>query len=280
MSSELSQANEDSRIDGSNSKFLPTARFETTLLLAAVLLIAVGLIHVPVFLLAGQAWEGPLSFRKPILFGISTGLTVASLAWVMPRLRRRAGDSILNAVVSVAMVIEVGLITAQTWRGEASHFNQATALDRTIDSVMLAMITVATIAIVYVAVRSLAYLNAADDVRTGINAGFAFLILSCVIGYVISHHGHQQVIEGKNPSVYGQSGVTKFPHGVAIHAIQIFPLISWVLMGLGVPLAWRKKVVGLAIAFMAAMLVFSIVQTLQGRARFDLSQLYSLPTYF
>jgi hypothetical protein len=172
------------------------------------------------------------------------------------------------------MTIEVGLITTQTWRGVPSHFNNATPLDHSIDGAMWMMISVATILIVYIAARSFIFLNASPDVRLGINAGFCFLILSCAIGYVISYHGHQQMIAGENPSIYGNAGVTKFPHGVAIHAIQIFPLISWLLKALRIPLVWRNRAVWAAILLMAMMLIFSIIQTLQGKSRFDVSIFY------
>lgn len=247
------------------------SRVAIPLKVSAWLLIALGLAHIPIFLVSGESWEGPLSWRKPILFGISTGLTVWSIAWVLPRLRRKPGDEWIAWMFSIAMVVEVGLITLQTWRGTASHFNHATALDARVDQVMLLMISLATVVIMYLAARSLVYLDAEDDLRLSINSGFAFLVLSCLIGFVISIYGNQQAKIGENPSVYGQAGVTKFPHGVAIHAIQIFPLACWGLARLKIGMPKRKAILWLMIAGMSAMLFFAVVQTLRGKPRFQVS---------
>lgn len=245
-------------------------RAQFPLYLTAGLLIALGCVHVPIFLASGEPWEGPVSWRKPILFGVSTGMTVWSIGYVMPRLQYCIGDRIVAWTFSIALVIEVALIALQTWRGVASHFNHTTVFDSAVAQSMLLMITWATVVIFYIAVRSMLHLKEKPDVRLAINAGFVFLILSCIIGFVISSYGNQQAAIGENPSRYGDAGVTKFPHGVAIHAIQIFPLISWALVLMRVEVVWRKRMIWVAIWLMAIMLVFSIAQTLAGRARFEL----------
>ena len=247
------------------------AQIRFPLYLCAATLILAGLAHVPVYWLSGESWEGPLSWRKPILFGTSTGLTVWSIGYVMPRLRRISGDLWLAWAFSIALLIEVALITVQTWRGEASHFNYSTAFNSAVAYTMLVMISFATIVIIYLAVRAMRYLDVEADVRLAINSGFVFLVLSCIIGFVISEYGNHEAAIGNNPSVYGEAGVTKFPHGVAIHAIQIFPAACWVLSWIGLSLDWRKRIVWGLIIFMTAMLAFSIVQTLRGKTRYDLT---------
>ncbi|MDB4767061.1 hypothetical protein OAG71_05185 [bacterium] len=247
------------------------AQIRFPLYLCAAILIIAGLAHFPIYWLSGESWEGPVSWRKPILFGISTGLTVWSVGYVMPRLNHVRGDLWLSWLFSIALLIEVGLITMQKWRGEASHFNYSTALNAAVAYTMLAMITFATVVIIYIAIRSLRHLDVGPDVRLSINSGFAFLVISCIIGFVISEYGNHEAMLGNNPSVYGEAGVTKFPHGVAIHAIQILPAVCWVLYQIGVPMIWRKRVVWGLTIFMAAVLIFSIVQTLRGKARYDLT---------
>ena len=247
-------------------------RIRFPLYLCAAILIVSGLAHVPIYWLSGQSWEGPLSWRKPILFGTSAGMTVWSIGYIMPRLRRVRGDLWLAWMFSISMLVEVGLITLQTWRGEASHFNYTTAFNSTVGHTMLVMITFATIVIIYLAARALRYLDVESDVRLAINSGFVFLVLSCIIGFVISDYGNHEAVIGKNPSIYGEAGVTKFPHGVAIHAIQFFPFACWVLHLLGVSLNWRKQIVWGLIVIMSVMLIFAVVQTLRGKARYDLTQ--------
>ena len=45
-------------------------------------LIASGLFHLGVLLVTGGSWQGPVSWRKPITFGVSFGLTLITIAWV------------------------------------------------------------------------------------------------------------------------------------------------------------------------------------------------------
>ena len=104
--------------------------------LSGALLVLSGLIHVFVWLILGGEWEGSVSWRKPILFVVSTGLTVLSVAWIYPKLRPRKWDSVLCGLFGFAMVAEVALITIQQWRGEASHFNRSSPLNTLIESWM------------------------------------------------------------------------------------------------------------------------------------------------
>jgi hypothetical protein len=45
----------------------------------AALLMVSAIVHAAVWLADGGAWEGPVSWRKPILFSFSFGITSASL---------------------------------------------------------------------------------------------------------------------------------------------------------------------------------------------------------
>jgi hypothetical protein len=99
------------------------------LVLVGIALIASGLAHAVVWAILGGPWEGPVTWRKPILFGISGGLTSLSAAWVWAKLPPRRGDVWLAAATAWALFVEVLLIDLQRWRGVASHFNRDTPLD-------------------------------------------------------------------------------------------------------------------------------------------------------
>ena len=105
-----------------------------------VLLIASGSVHLAVYAILGTTWHGPLSLRKPALFGISGGLTVWSLAWLMTQLQPRRLDRFLANALATGLFVEVALITVQYWRGVASHFNRATNIDTAIEFTMLGLI--------------------------------------------------------------------------------------------------------------------------------------------
>ncbi len=69
------------------------------LYLAGSLMVAGGLFHLSVFLVDGGPWTGPLSWRKPVTFGISFGLTALAVAWISGFLELgvRAGWLLLGA---------------------------------------------------------------------------------------------------------------------------------------------------------------------------------------
>lgn len=57
--------------------------FQMALIMAAILTIS-GLLHLAKLVWDGGQWNGPLSLRKSGLFGVSSGLTVWSIARLMP----------------------------------------------------------------------------------------------------------------------------------------------------------------------------------------------------
>src|SRR5437763_6401940 len=98
--------------------------------LAGALLFVSGLVHLGVLIASGTTWLGPLSYRKAATFGLSFGLTLATLAWATSYLRMpdRARTLLLGAF-TVVSVVETALVTMQVWRGVPSHFNFETSFD-------------------------------------------------------------------------------------------------------------------------------------------------------
>ena len=230
-----------------------------------------GLAHLGVWLCLGGQWEGPVSWRKPILFGISTGMTVLSIGWLVPKLQPKKFDTLLFAVFGISLVVEVALITVQQWRGVASHFNHDGYLNTVIENWMTYLIVAATLFLAEFTRRSFVRLDAPSDVRLAIRGGMGFLMASCLIGFAILYHGNAEVAVGNDPSTYGKAGVTKFPHGVAIHSLQLFPLACWVMTKLRFTIEQRTRLISYLIASTTMLLLFSVIQTLSGQSRFDLT---------
>ncbi len=241
---------------------------------AGILLTLSGLLHIPVWFLDGGDWEGRVSWRKPILFGISTGMTLWSLGWICGAIKRdrfAKFDLVVSFAIAVSLVIEVALITLQQWRGTASHFNHATEFDGRIDVVMFVLICIAFLGIVYLGIRSFGFLHLDDEFALAVRSGMVFLILSCIIGFVISSYGYTRTQAGLPPETVGENGVTKFPHGVAIHVLQILPAIVFMLRKLNVRSDIRKQFIWCASGSFMSLLVFACVQTISGQARFELN---------
>lgn len=239
---------------------------------AGVCLIALGVLHVPVWIGDGSDWEGRVSWRKPILFGVSTGMTLWSLGWIVGMLKADRwvrADRIVSYATAITLVVEVALITLQQWRGTASHFNVETRIDRWIDFAMFVLICIAFLGILYLGLRSLGATHLENDYALAARLGMLFLIVSCVIGFIISAYGYQRVNAGLEPETFGEKGVTKFPHGVAIHVLQILPAMTFLTRKLGLRLKLRKQFVWYVGGSFMSLVVFACVQTVAGRARFE-----------
>jgi hypothetical protein len=229
----------------------------------AALLIASGLLHVAVWAVDGGAWAGPVSWRKPIVFGLSGGLTTASLAWVLAHLPETRRSLRLARVHVVAMALEVALIDLQRWRGVASHFNASTAFDGAVFSAMGVLVLVASWPIVAWTVDVARARDLASDRRAALLGGLLVLDLGLLVGIGLAVWGSSG-FAGAEPAVIGSGGSLKLPHAIGLHALQIVPAAGLVLARLGIAPARRTRwIVRLSIGY-AAVLVAALVQALAG----------------
>jgi len=244
------------------------------------LLVASGCAHAIVWAVDGGAWEGAVTWRKPILFGISGGLTAVSLGWAWSTLARRRGDVAASWITAVSLAIEVLLIDLQRWRGVASHFNRTTRLDSLLYDLMGLLILVVTLVAVDLAIRSLwrrpEALHAGErvlpsDMLLAMQSGLWLLVVSCALGIWVSVLGDLRIGRGLAPERFGAAGVPKFPHGVAIHAIQWLPLVGWAARRVGITESRRHTFVATSAAGSGLLIVYAVWQTLAGRGRFDVS---------
>ncbi len=235
---------------------------------AGILLVASGVLYAAVHGVVGGPWEGPVSTRKPILFGLSTGITLLSLRWVLAGLPRRTVDGLLYGTLALALVIEVGLIDLQHARGVPSHFNHATPVDEAISMAMTALIIIASIIILEITVRALGPLDFASDDALAARAGMVFLVIACLLGGMITWMGEANIAAGRDPGTLGAAGVLKFPHGLPLHAIQVLYVQSRVLRRFGVGGRTRRASLKAVIIGFVAVTAYGLVQTAAGAPRF------------
>ena len=247
-------------------------RREWPLVAVGTLLVGSGVAHLVVWGVLGGPWEGPVTWRKPILFGISGGLTSLSLGWAWSKLPWRWGDAWLAASIAWALLVEVALIDLQAWRGVASHFNRSTPLDSWLYDTMGVLILWVTLIAIDLTIRFFRQpTGLAADMRLAVRAGLVLFVISCLLGIWVSVHGDMRVAAGLEPVRYGVAGVPKFPHGAVIHAPQLLPMVAWAARRAGFAERRRVRLVTLATAGTALIGVFALVQTLAGRSRFDLT---------
>jgi hypothetical protein len=256
-------------------------------------LLALGALHVPVA--AAHALhtgpeplaDGPVGFdawRKVVLFGLATGVTCGSLAWVRGLLGRGRPLATSAAwTIAAAALVEVSLIALQPWRGERSHFNDDTPLDAaiawTIDGTAL-LLTVGIAVFTLLSLREplrrtdgTSALGAA--MSTAVRAGLSLLLAACAFGVVMLVVGTERVAQGlPADGKVGDAGLLKFVHGMPLHAIQVLPMIAWFgeraarsRPGGGDGRAARAVV--LATLGFVLWTAYASWQTFSGRARFD-----------
>lgn len=244
-----------------------------------------GCVHTILFLVWSQEWSSPISFRKPILFGFSTGLTLWSCLYVIQCFKPTTADRFISTLLSSSLLIEVGLITLQAWRGTRSHFNEQGMLNFMIEQSMLGLIICASVIVAWITGQSFrrnAYRFAYQTVgeralRLAIQAGMLFLLGSCLLGFLITYIGKLNQSQDLSPEIYLANGVLKFPHGAALHAIQVLVLIAWIGKRLNSIYRWHAVLFGVVAHVL--WLVFSIQQTFRGRDRWDMDS-YGLWLFF
>jgi hypothetical protein len=228
--------------------------------ISAVLIVS-GLFHLGVLLVTGDSWVGPVSWRKPMTFGLSFGLTLAAVVWVASYvpLSRWARTGLLGAFAA-ACVIEVSLITLQAWRRVPSHFDMETPLDTTISRVLAAGGGVLIIVFAMLTVAALRPAPAtAPSMRLAVRAGLLFLDAGLLLGAVMIARGVSQVIAGHQQAAYHAGEALKPGHAVALHGVLVLPALAWLLARTDWPeqrriLAVRIAVAGYAILVVAAVL--------------------------
>ena len=234
----------------------------------ALAFLASGVFHVAVWLLAGMpSLEGPVSWRKPIAFGLSTGLLSLSLTWVIGLLPQtvRLSRQVTTYVALIAG--ELLLINMQQWRGVGSHFNSVTAFDGAVFTTMGVMIMIVAI-LIAIWTRALFKPLSIDPAQAlAARAGMVLLNAGNLIGVFISVWGSMQVAAGLTPNIFGDAGQLKIPHAVALHAIQVLPVIAWLVHRSVRRLhAMRAATIGYS-----TLLIFALVQAFSGRAPHDVT---------
>jgi hypothetical protein len=251
----------------------PSRRPARVLYAGAAAWLVSGLAHLVVLAANGWAWSGAVSFRKPLTFSVSIALLLATIGWVLDRLpdRPRLAGTIAWTLL-VSSTVEVGLITMQAWRGRASHFNTMAAGDAAVFAVMGIMVGFMSLCLVAVLVWSLARPPRDRLARLAVLGGLVLIVTGLGFGQWIIELGNDFVESHRavpDTVLYGQRGVAKFPHAVALHGIQLFVLAAVLARRGALAEATRRRAVRLVVWSYAAVLVFASAQTVTGNGPLD-----------
>lgn len=242
------------------------ARADRWLYVVAGLLMVSGLVHLGVFVADDRPWHGPLSWRKPATFGLSFGLTLATITWVTSYLRMEARTrTLLLVVLAVDSVVEVGGITLQAWRDQPSHLNTSTPANAAIAYTLAfggAVLVLVLGAFAAVALRG--RVTGPPSTVLAVRVGFALLLAALASGIAMIAVGTTAMRTGTPEHAYDVVGFLKGFHAVTLHGILVLPGLAWLVRRHTDDESRRHRVVLAAVgAYVAAALVVLVVNLAQ-----------------
>jgi hypothetical protein len=221
---------------------------------------------------------------KPLKFGLSFGIYAVTMAWLVPQLTRaRKVAWWAGTVMAVFGLLEVGLIVLQAARGRMSHFNAQTDLDDRIFTAMGVTIGVFYLGVLAVAVLLLIQRVGDRALTWTLRFGLLIAMAGMALGFLMVIPTEEQIAAdagiagahsvgvadgGPGMPVTGWSttgGDLRIPHFVGMHALQLLPLLLFVLTRFVRDETTRLRLMVVAAATYAAVLVLVTWQALRGQ---------------
>lgn len=211
----------------------------------------------------------PLWF-KPLKFALSFALYAGTLAWLLGRMRERTMQR-TGWVIVAASTIEMVIILGQAARGVRSHFNDESAFDAMLYSVMGATIVALWFATFAIALRFLREPGVSRSAVLAMRVGLGVTLLGMALAFVMaSSSGHAVGVPDGGPGLplVGWSttgGDLRISHFVGMHALQLLPLLAGGLAATRLGEPARSRVVLVAGAGFAALVLLLFWQALRGQ---------------
>ncbi|MFF0225125.1 hypothetical protein [Streptomyces sp. NPDC004629] len=219
-----------------------------------LLLVVSGVVHLAVFAVDGGPWYGPVSWRKPVTFGLSFGATLIAITWVTSYLRIEARlRAVLLTVFAVDCVVEVGGITLQAWRRVPSHLDMETPFDTAVSMTLAIGGGVLVVLLTVFAVAAFRHRPAGPPgMAPAVRAGFAVLLVALASGAAMIARGVVLTRTGHQVAAYHSTAPLKPLHGVSLHAVLVLPALAWLLSRTPWSERARRRTVAVAIGCYAA----------------------------
>lgn len=215
------------------------SRTDRACYVVAGLLVLSGLVHLGILVATGGDWTGPVSWRKPATFGLSFGLTLATITWVSGFVPLSArGRRRLLVAFAAACVVEVAMITMQRWRELPSHFIPSGAPGPALNGLVAGGAAFGAIVIVVVSVllTVAAFRRTSTqpaDMTLAVRAGLAAFLLALAVGVVMLARGQVIARTADVSAAFAFSGGLKPGHAATMHGVLVLPVLAGVLARTG-----------------------------------------------
>ncbi len=207
---------------------------------------------------------------KPLKFCLSITIYTWTFAWLVEYLRHRPKTvRIVSVGTSVCMLMEIAGIFGQAARGTSSHFNFDGALNIAVFSMMGNFIAINTVlAVLMLILFWLPGIRLEGAYLWGIRTGLiVFLAGSAVGGQMIALGAHSIGTPDGGPGLpfvnwARDGGDLRIAHGLGLHALQILPLLGYVVSRRRLP----QGVFALGTAVYVVLLSVLYLQAMAGRS--------------
>ncbi|MBK8049631.1 MAG: hypothetical protein IPK16_22490 [Anaerolineales bacterium] len=220
--------------------------------------ILLNLALVPILLLL--MWLDPVAITgvngwvKPLKFSLSIAVYTATFLWLLTLVQgRRRWVKLAANITAAGLMIEIVLITMQVARGTSSHFNVSTPFDAAVFSIMGAMISLVAVMNLLLAIWLLFQRMPDPVIAWGLRLGVLLSLTGIAVGVYMTSAptpaqlaalqtgaaltnvgAHSVGVPDGGPGLpfLGWStvgGDLRIGHFVGLHAMQLLPLVAFVL---------------------------------------------------
>lgn len=174
---------------------------------------------------------------KPLKFCISIGVYLWTFAWILHYLPdSKKWVKAISWVASITMLIEIVIIIYQAARGTHSHFNFESPFDGALFGIMGILVAINTLAIIVTFILFLVKKPEIDPAYLlSIRLAFVIFLVGNWVGSVmISQMAHSVgVVDGGQGIPFTnwstEGGDYRIAHFLGLHALQILPLLTYLL---------------------------------------------------
>jgi hypothetical protein len=237
----------------------------------------------------GDLWhtDRPLTLTGLLMIGALGVFGVGLL--VDPRTVGGAPVWLKPAKFAASLIVEIVIIAAQAARGTTSHFNVGTPLDATLFAIMGVTIVVQTLLSIAVAVALWRQPFANAALGWALRLGLVITIAGASLGGVMTRPTGDQLAAARatgrmplagahtigavdgGPGLPGTGwsvdhGDMRVPHFMGLHALQVLPIVAWLIQRRGWKAAATVRAVQSMAASYAALVSILVWQALRGQS--------------
>jgi hypothetical protein len=244
---------------------------------------AAGILLDPRYITGAPAW------LKPLKFAISILMYSLSMIWLLSHLPKSHLRTIAANTTIAMLTLELIVIGVQAARGVQSHFNVSTLLDGAIFSTMGLMIAILWGANLLLAIALLRQKIADAPMGLALRAGLVVAVVGMAQAFTMTSPTAQQMAAwqaggavtvagahtvgssdgGAGLPVTGwstQHGDLRVGHFVGLHALQILPLLAWLLASTNLSAVRRSRLIAVAGAYYLSITLLLTWQALRAES--------------